>query len=71
MGNVGREMMRRISAEQRFVLAVLAVVVISAGTALANEPPVADAGPLQTIYLGDSVTLHGTATDPDGDPIIG
>jgi PKD repeat protein len=50
--------------------AVLAVVVISAGTALANEPPVADAGENQTIYLGDSVTLHGTATDPDGDLIV-
>jgi len=36
-----------------------------------NCPPVADAGPYQTIYLGDSVTLHGTATDPDGDPIMG
>jgi len=50
---------------------VLAVVFLIAGTAMANEPPVADAGPFQTIYLGDSVTLHGTATDPDGDPIIG
>ena len=64
-------MIRRISAEQRFVLAVVAVFFISAGTALANEPPVADAGPFQTIFLGDSVTLHGSATDPDGDPIMG
>ena len=55
-----------------FYCFVVAVVVISTGTALAqNSPPVADAGPLQTIFLGDSVTLHGTATDPDGDPIIG
>ena len=31
-----------------------------------NNPPVADAGPDQTIYLGDSVTLYGSAYDPDG-----
>lgn len=55
-----------------FYCFVLTVFVISAGTALAqNSPPVADAGPWHTIYLGDSVTLHGTATDPDGDPIMG
>jgi len=30
------------------------------------QVPVVDAGPDQTIYLGDSVTLHGTAA---GDPI--
>ena len=52
-------------------LLVMAVFLMgAAGTALAqNSPPVADAGPLQTIYLGDVAALHGTATDPDGDAI--
>jgi hypothetical protein len=36
-----------------------------------NSPPVADAGPDQTIYLGDVATLHGSATDADGHPIVG
>jgi hypothetical protein len=36
-----------------------------------NTPPVADAGEDQTIYLGSSVSLHGTATDADGDAIAG
>ena len=33
-----------------------------------NHPPVADAGPDQTVKVGDTVTLNGTYTDPDGDP---
>jgi PKD repeat protein len=35
-----------------------------------NEPPVADAGPDQSVYTGDSAVLQGTATDPDDNPII-
>ncbi len=34
-----------------------------------NNPPVADAGPDQTLYLGDTAVLHGSAVDPDGDDI--
>jgi hypothetical protein len=34
-----------------------------------NNPPVADAGPDQVI-LSDSTGLQGSATDPDGDPIV-
>ncbi len=60
--------MKKISLTLVFALCV----VFLAGTALAqNSPPVADAGPYQTIYLGDAAALHGTATDPDGDPIAG
>jgi hypothetical protein len=34
-----------------------------------NSPPVADAGPDQFEFIGDSATLLGTATDDDGDAI--
>jgi len=35
-----------------------------------NSPPVADAGPDQTVFVGDTVLLDGTAShDPDGDPL--
>lgn len=36
----------------------------------ANEPPEVDAGAGQTVAAGDIVTLAGTATDPDGDPLL-
>ncbi len=36
----------------------------------ANNPPVADAGEDVSIFFGESVVLHGTATDSDGDPIV-
>lgn len=35
-----------------------------------NTAPVAYAGPDQSIYLGESVYLNGTATDADGDAIV-
>jgi PKD repeat protein len=35
-----------------------------------NQPPVADAGPNQNIYTKDTAVLHGSAMDPDGDPIV-
>jgi PKD repeat protein len=41
------------------------------GIALAqNSAPVANAGPDQYLFLGEAVTLQGSATDPDGDPIM-
>ncbi len=35
----------------------------------ANHPPVANAGQDQTVKPGDIVTLHGSGTDPDADPL--
>ncbi len=45
----------------------LAVTV--AESAPANRPPAVDAGPDRTVQKGETVTLSGTATDPDGDPM--
>ena len=35
-----------------------------------NEAPIADAGPDQTVAVGQTVALAGSATDPDDDPIL-
>ena len=51
-------------------VAVVAVVFISAGTALAQNLPVADAGEDVNMFLGESVDLYGTATDSSGDPVL-
>ncbi|MEO8751871.1 MAG: PKD domain-containing protein, partial [Casimicrobiaceae bacterium] len=41
-------------------------VVVTTG----NSPPVANAGPDQSVFVGDTVTLNGTgSTDVDGDPL--
>jgi hypothetical protein len=38
--------------------------------ALVNTAPTADAGPTQTVHVGQTVTLDGTgSTDPDSDPL--
>lgn len=50
---------------------ILAVALLATPTARAqNRPPVVNAGPNQTGYTGDWVTLHGSASDPEGDPIV-
>ncbi|MHC4865586.1 MAG: ELWxxDGT repeat protein [Planctomycetota bacterium] len=35
-----------------------------------NRPPVADAGSDQSIFIGESTMLQGSATDPTNDPIV-
>jgi PKD repeat protein len=35
-----------------------------------NQPPVANAGGGRSMCVGDTVVLNGTASDPDGDPIL-
>ena len=38
-------------------------------TLVANRPPIVEAGPDRTVSLGTLVSLSGTATDPDDDPL--
>ncbi len=40
------------------------------GTAIANNPPVADAGDDHTIPIGTAFILPGSATDPDSGDIL-
>ena len=55
----------------RTVLALLTFLLIPTMLLAQNNPPVVDAGPDQNIFLGESATLQGSATDPDGDIIVG
>ena len=49
---------------------VVLVALALAGCPPTNNRPTADAGPDQTVQLGDTVTLDGTgSSDPDGDPL--
>jgi len=45
-------------------------ILINTGLETENRPPVAHAGPDQTVAVGSLVTLNGSqSTDPDGDPL--
>jgi len=53
------------------LIAVTALLLLIPVAATAqNNPPVADAGEDRTMFLGDSITLHGSAVDPDGDAVV-
>lgn len=52
-----------------FALAILAILAIPSMALAQNLPPVADAGPDINAYTDYPVVLHGSAVDPDGDPI--
>jgi hypothetical protein len=49
---------------------VLDTVLLTSPAWAQNHPPVVSAGPDRSAYTGDWVTLNGSATDPDGDPIL-
>jgi hypothetical protein len=55
----------------RPALAMLAAVLALPAVAAANNPPIADAGEDQTVLVFELIELQGSATDPDGDPILG
>ena len=54
------------------LVALTAVLLLIPAVAKAqNDPPIADAGPDQAVFVGDFVQLDGTGSyDPDGDPIV-
>ena len=67
---------RNLEPETAYVFRVIAVNdhgesgwsnFVRLSTAPTNAPPAVQAGPDRTIPEGDTVTLTGTATDPDGD----
>ena len=47
------------------MLMLIAMVVLFVGCQ-SNQPPIVQAGPDQTVNVGDKVTLRGSASDPDG-----
>jgi len=54
------------------VIAVTVVLLLIPVVATAqNNPPVADAGEDQTVIVDTTTLMEGSATDPDGDPIVG
>jgi len=53
----------------RKALLVLSCLLFPALAMAQNTPPVADAGPDQTIFVGELTLLQGSATDVDGDTI--
>jgi len=59
---------------KRHAIALMALALAACGgggadLTPANRPPVANAGPNQTVFVGDTVTLAGSGTDPDQDPL--
>ena len=53
------------------IVITVALLLIPIAATAQNNPPVADAGEDQTVFLGDVAYLHGTAQDPDGHEIVG
>ncbi|CAB5105297.1 Cytochrome c551/c552 [Olavius algarvensis associated proteobacterium Delta 3] len=74
--NSSRQGWRKSSIRSGFLLAAILLCPFmlypyNVPVALAqNTPPVANAGGDRDVYTNDSITLMGSATDPDGDPIV-
>ena len=51
------------------VTLITACLLIPAMASAQNRPPIADAGPDQSVFTNESTTLQGSAIDPDNDPI--
>ena len=45
------------------------VAIVATAAPVPNAPPIADAGPDQAVTVGDVVSLNGSGSDPDGDPL--
>jgi PKD repeat protein len=54
----------------RNAIVILSCLVLPSVALAQNTPPVVEAGPDQTVIVNSAAFLQGTATDPDGDPIV-
>lgn len=63
---------QRLSWNTATLAVVLALMLLLPAkvTLAQNSPPIADAGPDQSIFIGEAAQLSGSAIDPDGDPIV-
>jgi len=60
----------RKTFRRSMAVVLIGVAALASSAAAENYPPVANAGPDQTVCVGDVTQLHGTATDPNGSPIV-
>lgn len=57
--------MRRIF----FAVVVVTTLAVSVGSASANQLPILDSGPDESLPAGQTIEIQGSASDPDGDPL--
>ncbi len=61
---------RKISWINFVTAAAVFFLFVARAESQGNQPPIADAGPDRTTFVGQSVMLLGSATDPNNDPIV-
>jgi hypothetical protein len=59
----------RLTASDSLLTASDELQITVAGVPVVNHPPTANAGPDLTVVSGGNVTLKGSGTDPDSDPL--